>query len=41
MTVDIGNRAVLDAEEGEGQLNIDRSKASGAETKRQAEQVAQ
>lgn len=31
MTVDMGNRAVLDDEEGEGQLVIDKKTAGGAE----------
>ena len=38
MTVDIGGRAVLDAEEGESQLVIDSSTA--ADTKKKAEEVA-
>jgi hypothetical protein len=38
MTVDIGNRAVLDEEEGEGQLTIDKSKTG--DTRKKAEAVA-
>jgi hypothetical protein len=40
MTVDIGNRAVLDQEEGAGQLVIDKSKASGKEAKQKAAEIA-